>query len=66
MLDMIKPKEPNRIRLSDLKNVGQMAAYFFDTFMNVDKYLEHEQRDPNAAIKVCPRTDDSDWSKLIA
>ena len=39
------------IKLSDLKNC-KLAYIFFNTFFNLDKYLEHEQRDPFAAARV--------------
>ena len=48
MLDMIGPKCPNLISLSDLRNCP-MTPIFFDTFFNLEKYLDHEQRDPFAS-----------------
>ena len=51
MLDMVRPKEENKIRLSDLKRC-QMTPLYFDTFFNLEKYLEHEQKDPFANLKV--------------
>lgn len=48
MLDMIKPKRRDAITLSDLKNC-KMTHVFFDTFFNLEKYLDHEQRDPFAS-----------------
>lgn len=47
MLDMIKPKREGCITLGDLKRC-KMTPIFFDTFFNLEKYLEHEQRDPFA------------------
>lgn len=46
MLDMIKPAR-GCITLGDLKRC-KMTPIFFDTFFNLEKYLEHEQRDPFA------------------
>lgn len=40
-----------KITLSDLKRC-RMAHIFFDTFFNLEKYLDHEQRDPFAVQKV--------------
>lgn len=64
MLDMVKPKLREKITLSDLKNC-KMTPVFFDTFFNLDKYLDHEQRDPFAS-----RDQDesmmSDWDKFAA
>ena len=48
MLDMLGPKERTKIRLSDLKGC-RMTPIFFDTFFNLEKYLDHEQRDPFAS-----------------
>ena len=48
MLDMIGPNYPNMISLSDLRNCP-MTPIFFDTFFNLEKYLDHEQRDPFAS-----------------
>lgn len=47
MLDMIKPSKHGCIQLGDLKRC-RMTPIFFDTFFNLEKYLEHEQRDPFA------------------
>ena len=56
MLDMVRPLEPGKITLSDLKNC-RMTPIFFDTFFNLEKYLDHEQRDPFASHRAdddCP------------
>lgn len=47
MLDMIKPVKRDCITLTDLKRC-KMTPIFFDTFFNLEKYMEHEQRDPFA------------------
>lgn len=47
MLDMIKPNIPGCITLGDLKRC-KMTPIFYDTFFNLEKYMEHEQRDPFA------------------
>lgn len=41
----------DKITLTDLKRC-RMAHIFFDTFFNLEKYLDHEQRDPFAVQKV--------------
>ena len=48
MLDMIMPKDRTKVALTDLKNC-RMTPIFFDTFFNLEKYLDHEQRDPFAS-----------------
>lgn len=47
MLDMVHPAEDGKITLSDLKRC-KLTPIFFDTFFNLEKYLDHEQRDPFA------------------
>ncbi|XP_055853617.1 serine/threonine-protein phosphatase 2A regulatory subunit B'' subunit beta isoform X2 [Episyrphus balteatus] len=62
MLDMIKPKQPGYISLGDLKRC-KLTNVFFDTFLNLEKFLQHEQRDPLSADR-----DDyiSDWDRFAA
>ncbi|KAL1140312.1 hypothetical protein AAG570_000244, partial [Ranatra chinensis] len=64
MLDMIQPAEPGKISLSDLKKC-KMTPIFFDTFFNLEKYLDHEQRDPFASQRDhdCEM---SDWDRYAA
>ena len=45
---MIGPKKANMVSLSDLRSCP-MTPIFFDTFFNLEKYLDHEQRDPFAS-----------------
>ena len=60
MLDMIRPKDTNVITLRDLKTC-KMTPIFFDTFFNLEKYLDHEQRDPFAT----QRETDEDGNEVI-
>lgn len=48
MLDMIRPAITDKVSLADLKRC-KMTPIFFDTFFNLEKYLDHEQRDPFAS-----------------
>nr|AYV89275.1 protein phosphatase PP2A [Tetranychus evansi] len=64
MLDMVRPKEIGRISLADLKRC-RMTPIFFDTFFNLDKYLDHEQRDPFSS-KDNDDTIISDWDRFAA
>ena len=48
MLDMIMPKKLDVISLQDMKRC-RMTPIFFDTFFNLEKYLDHEQKDPFAS-----------------
>lgn len=45
---MVKPTYSGKITLGDLKKC-KMTPIFFDTFFNLEKYLDHEQRDPFAS-----------------
>lgn len=65
MLDLVKPAEHGKIRLKDLKQC-KMANVFFDTFINLEKYLEYEQRDPFSNIRDIDNPDQSDWDKYAA
>uniref|UniRef100_T1J4V3 EF-hand domain-containing protein n=1 Tax=Strigamia maritima TaxID=126957 RepID=T1J4V3_STRMM len=68
MLDMIRPKTPGLISLSDLKRC-RMTSIFFDTFFNLEKYLDHEQRDPFASQRDHDGeggAEMSDWDRYAA
>nr|XP_049462772.1 uncharacterized protein LOC120950293 isoform X5 [Anopheles coluzzii] len=62
MLDMIKPATPGCVTLADLKRC-KMTPIFFDTFFNLEKYMEHEQRDPFAQRE---NDDLTDWDRYAA
>ena len=64
-MDLVKPQEPGKIRLKDLKNC-KMTNVFFDTFINLEKYLEYEQRDPFSNIRDLDSPEQSDWDKYAA
>ncbi|KAK3095609.1 hypothetical protein FSP39_016627 [Pinctada imbricata] len=67
MLDLVRPREEGKITLADLKNC-KMTNIFFDTFLNLDKFLEHEQRDPFSNIRDLDSDvpEPSDWEKYAA
>jgi len=67
MLDMIRPKTQNKITLQDLKRC-KMTPVFFDTFFNLEKYLDHEQRDPFATQREVDEDGNelSDWDRFAA
>ncbi|KFD49874.1 hypothetical protein M513_09203 [Trichuris suis] len=46
MLDLVKPREKDKISLRDLKRCMH-APFFFDTFLNREKYLQLEESEPN-------------------
>ncbi|CBY41470.1 unnamed protein product, partial [Oikopleura dioica] len=45
MLDLVKPDQKHIITLRDLKKC-RLQHIFFDTFLNAEKYLDREQREP--------------------
>ncbi|XP_039993416.1 serine/threonine-protein phosphatase 2A regulatory subunit B'' subunit alpha isoform X1 [Xiphias gladius] len=67
MLDLVKPESSGKITLGDLKRC-RMAHIFFDTFFNLEKYLDHEQRDPFAVQKDIDSDgpEPSDWDKYAS
>uniref|UniRef100_A0AAV2K298 EF-hand domain-containing protein n=1 Tax=Knipowitschia caucasica TaxID=637954 RepID=A0AAV2K298_KNICA len=67
MLDLVKPELKEKITLRDLKRC-KTAHMFFDTFFNIEKYLEHEQRDPFSVIREVESDGQeiSDWEKYAA
>uniref|UniRef100_A0AAY4AEZ0 EF-hand domain-containing protein n=1 Tax=Denticeps clupeoides TaxID=299321 RepID=A0AAY4AEZ0_9TELE len=67
MLDLVKPECQGKITLRDLKRC-RMAHIFFDTFFNLEKYLDHEQRDPFAVQKDVESDgpEPSDWDKYAS
>lgn len=70
MLDMIRPAKTDCVSLSDLKRCG-LAPIFFDTFLNVEKYLEHEQKDPFSnplpeEEEYSGQEKQSDWERFAA
>ncbi|XP_039312036.1 uncharacterized protein LOC105206198 isoform X2 [Solenopsis invicta] len=67
MLDMIHPVISGKISLNDLKKC-KMTSIFFDTFFNLEKYLDHEQRDPFASTRDhdADGHELSDWDRFAA
>ncbi|XP_064242195.1 serine/threonine-protein phosphatase 2A regulatory subunit B'' subunit alpha [Passer domesticus] len=67
MLDLVKPEREGRVTLRDLKKC-RMAHVFFNTFFNLEKYLDNEQRDPFAVQKDTDSDspEPSDWDRYAA
>ncbi|XP_038050296.1 serine/threonine-protein phosphatase 2A regulatory subunit B'' subunit beta-like isoform X1 [Patiria miniata] len=67
LLDLVKPQRPDRISLRDLKQC-KLAYIFYDTLFNLEKYLEHEQRDPFACNRDAENEEPepTDWEKYAA
>ncbi|XP_063634009.1 uncharacterized protein LOC134804737 [Cydia splendana] len=64
MLDMVHPTVEGKITLSDLKRC-KLTPIFFDTFFNLEKYLDHEQRDPFATQRDAD-SEMSEWDRFAA
>ncbi|XP_042676535.1 serine/threonine-protein phosphatase 2A regulatory subunit B'' subunit alpha isoform X2 [Centrocercus urophasianus] len=67
MLDLVKPEREGRVTLRDLKRC-RMAHVFYNTFFNLEKYLDNEQRDPFAVQKDFENDgpEPSDWDRYAA
>ncbi|XP_074069786.1 serine/threonine-protein phosphatase 2A regulatory subunit B'' subunit beta isoform X2 [Macrotis lagotis] len=67
MLDLVKPQFEGKITLHDLKKC-KLANVFFDTFFNIEKYLDHEQKDQISVIRDTESEGQelSDWEKYAA
>ncbi|XP_059536492.1 serine/threonine-protein phosphatase 2A regulatory subunit B'' subunit beta isoform X4 [Myotis daubentonii] len=67
MLDLVRPQSPGRITLRDLKRC-RLAHVFFDTFFNVEKYLDHEQREQVSLLRETEAEGPelSDWERYAA
>ncbi|XP_009954061.1 PREDICTED: serine/threonine-protein phosphatase 2A regulatory subunit B'' subunit alpha isoform X1 [Leptosomus discolor] len=67
MLDLVKPEREGKVTLRDLKRC-RMAHVFFNTFFNLEKYLDNEQRDPFAVQKDIENDgpEPSDWDRYAA
>ncbi|NWR44518.1 P2R3A phosphatase, partial [Regulus satrapa] len=67
MLDLVKPERAGEVTLRDLKRC-RMAHVFFNTFFNLEKYLDNEQRDPFAMQKDTESDgpEPSDWDRYAA
>ncbi|KOB71578.1 Serine/threonine-protein phosphatase 2A regulatory subunit B'' subunit alpha [Operophtera brumata] len=64
MLDMVHPAEDGKITLTDLKRC-KLTPIFYDTFFNLEKYLDHEQRDPFATQRDSD-CEMSEWDRFAA
>ncbi|KAF4800016.1 Serine/threonine-protein phosphatase 2A regulatory subunit B'' subunit delta [Turdus rufiventris] len=67
MLDLVKPQHEGKITLHDLKRC-KLTNVFFDTFFNIEKYLDHEQKDQFSMLRdgEGESQEVSDWEKYAA
>lgn len=65
MLDLVKPSHAYQVTIRDLKNC-RLAPVFFDTFFNLEKWLEHEQKDPfQASRNESGEVEVSAWDRYV-
>lgn len=67
MLDLVQPQSPEKITLRDLKRC-KLANVFFDTFFNIEKYLDHEQKEQVSLLRETEAEGPelSDWERYAA
>ncbi|NWU90649.1 P2R3B phosphatase, partial [Upupa epops] len=67
MLDLVKPQHEGKITLHDLKRC-KLTDVFFDTFFNIEKYLDHEQKDQFSVLRDSEGEGQevSDWERYAA
>ncbi|XP_053942507.1 serine/threonine-protein phosphatase 2A regulatory subunit B'' subunit beta isoform X1 [Cuculus canorus] len=67
MLDLVKPQYEGKITLHDLKRC-KLTNVFFDTFFNIEKYFDHEQKDQFSMLRDSEGESQeiSDWEKYAA
>ncbi|XP_037680583.1 serine/threonine-protein phosphatase 2A regulatory subunit B'' subunit beta-like isoform X3 [Choloepus didactylus] len=67
MLDLVRPQSEGKITLHDLKKCKQ-ANVFFDTFFNIEKYLDHKQKEQMSLLREGDGDGPelSDWEKYAA
>ncbi|XP_014019308.1 serine/threonine-protein phosphatase 2A regulatory subunit B'' subunit beta isoform X2 [Salmo salar] len=65
MLDLVRPEVEGKITLRDLKQC-KLSHIFYDTFFNIEKYLDHEQKDPFSVEAETEGQEISDWEKYAA
>uniref|UniRef100_A0A8C4KE02 Protein phosphatase 2 regulatory subunit B''beta n=1 Tax=Dromaius novaehollandiae TaxID=8790 RepID=A0A8C4KE02_DRONO len=67
ILDLVKPQYEGKITLHDLKKC-KLTNVFFDTFFNIEKYLDHEQKDQFSVLRdgEGESQEISDWEKYAA
>eukprot|EP01004_Peranema_trichophorum_P007952 NODE_671_length_2481_cov_77.005513_g576_i0.p1 GENE.NODE_671_length_2481_cov_77.005513_g576_i0~~NODE_671_length_2481_cov_77.005513_g576_i0.p1 ORF type:complete len:687 (-),score=144.26 NODE_671_length_2481_cov_77.005513_g576_i0:312-2372(-) len=63
MIDMINPKEPKNIRLSDIKNCPT-SGVFFNVLFNLNKFIAFEQRDPFQAHAEKQGPEKTEWDRF--
>eukprot|EP01062_Namystynia_karyoxenos_P022917 TRINITY_DN1880_c0_g1_i4.p1 TRINITY_DN1880_c0_g1~~TRINITY_DN1880_c0_g1_i4.p1 ORF type:complete len:703 (+),score=229.84 TRINITY_DN1880_c0_g1_i4:153-2261(+) len=63
MVDIIKPKDPKRICLQDIKGCP-LSGNFFNALFNLNKFIAFEQRDPFAAHAERQLPEKTEWDRF--
>eukprot|EP00667_Euglena_gracilis_P003178 EG_transcript_3184 len=64
MIDMINPRDPKHIRLSDIK-ACPTSGIFFNVLFNLNKFIAFEQRDPfQAHAEKQNSLEKTDWDRF--
>ncbi len=63
--DMVAPASANQFVLSDLKGKKAASAIFFNSLLNLNKFIAYEQRDPfTLKHDLSENPDFSDWDRF--
>ena len=63
--DMIKPKEPYKFTLRDIKKSG-MASMFFNTITNINKFAKGEEKDLTLINQIRESPHMTDWDRFAS
>mmetsp|Transcript_5840 Transcript_5840/g.5726 ORF Transcript_5840/g.5726 Transcript_5840/m.5726 type:complete len:127 (+) Transcript_5840:230-610(+) len=64
MADMIKPKIENQFKIEDFKVQKQISGVFFNCLLNLNKFVNYEQRDPfSIKHEQTENPNFSDWDR---
>jgi hypothetical protein len=61
---MIKPEKEYQFTLNNLLNNRSYAPMFFNTLLNLNKFLANETRDPFAKTELDRNPEYTDWDKF--
>lgn len=63
--DMVMPATANQFCVSDLRNKKAASAIFFNSLLNLNKFIAYEQRDPfTLKHELSENPDFSDWDRF--
>jgi len=63
--DMVFPATPNQFTVSDLKGKKAASAIFFNSLLNLNKFIAYEQRDPfTLKHELSENPDFTDWDRF--